>query len=398
MTHDLQKGFTKIGNALRGVQWVCTYYILLKKREKEPSPIQTFFWGGCRQETSTDTFQAILFRFDQTDHSFFQFLIRCSTTCCMYHIVSLVRHVSWCIDSSFLAKANLLSSKARLARKDLLIPNSVNLANDAVGISFSCDQKVTTSTLNRRHVELKDLKTWPCAVHMSKVSIMLIMAISSYDCSHTSHLLTTNECRECRKCGWLPGSSHTFLLLLLWVANKLGFLPESRNAIIGATLPGVSKCGCATRKCCPCIAAETAIIASWLRNLPRYRTLEECIWLVWLLLHLILQLGRMICEASPRHDTLIHEVLEGEVSDSWDSQDKFKWPSDLKWILQEILPCVFLFLQWLQHPSTSEASCLQISPCFPSAAVLRLAKTCAVLMRGTGGNTLWKQCKRKKCK
>ena len=53
------------------------------------------------------------------------------------------------------------------------------------------------------------------------------------------------------------------------------------------------------------------------------------------------------------------------------------------------------------HPSTSEASCLQISPCFPSAAVLRLAKTCAVLMRSTGGNTLWKQCKQckwKKCK
>lgn len=129
-----------------------------------------------------------------------------------------------------------------------------------------------------------------------------------------SHLLTTNECRECRKCG---GSSHTFLFLLLWVANKLGFFPESRNAIIGATLPGVSKCGCATRKCCPCIAAETAIIASQLRNLPR--------WIYWIL-HLILQVGPMICEASPRHDTLIHEVLEGEVSDSWDSQDKFKWP------------------------------------------------------------------------
>ena len=73
------------------------------------------------------------------------------------------------------------TSSSQIHCKDLLIPNSVNLANDAVGISFSCDQKVATSTLNRRHVELKDLKTWLCAVHMLKVSIMLIMTISSYD-------------------------------------------------------------------------------------------------------------------------------------------------------------------------------------------------------------------------
>ena len=111
MTHDLQKGFTKIGNALRGVQWVYTQIVEEKRKGAFTYPI--FFGGGCPLKTSTDTF----LRFGQTDHSFFQFLILCSKTCCMYYIVSLVRHVSWCIDFSFLAQANLLSSKARVARR-----------------------------------------------------------------------------------------------------------------------------------------------------------------------------------------------------------------------------------------------------------------------------------------
>lgn len=99
--------------AMREEEFSGSTHKLLKKREKEPSPIQFFFGGGCPLETSTDTF----LRFGQTDHSFFQFLILCSKTCCMYYIVSLVQHVSWCIDFSFLAQANLLSSEARVARR-----------------------------------------------------------------------------------------------------------------------------------------------------------------------------------------------------------------------------------------------------------------------------------------
>ena len=44
MTHDLQKGFTKIGNALRGLQWVYTQIVEEKRKGAFTYPI--FFWGG----------------------------------------------------------------------------------------------------------------------------------------------------------------------------------------------------------------------------------------------------------------------------------------------------------------------------------------------------------------